>query len=145
MNLPPYLLTPLPTLLGLHPGAMGRLVNPPDGFVDRLKPLPDGVEFLATAKTGFDVTFFFTRSKVELLEKLPALSQSMAVTGAIWVFAPLIGDEPHLPSEDFIRRAALDLGLVDNKRCALDEVWSGLRLVWKPRLRADKPERRAEA
>ncbi|MFZ5467859.1 MAG: DUF3052 domain-containing protein [Myxococcota bacterium] len=139
----PYLLSPLPAMLGIRAGSKVSLLNPPPGFVQRLNPLPEGVEFLVTASTGLDVILFFTGDKVELLERLPALSRAMAVTGSIWVIwpRPKLGTQPrHTLSEDFIRLAALEMGLVDNKICVLDETWTGLRLVWRPRgPRPEKP------
>ena len=66
-----------------------------------------------------------------------------AVTGGIWVCYPIGGDRPTGIDEEFIRHAALDIGLVDDKRAHLDALWSGLRLVWKPKPRLDKPRRKA--
>lgn len=144
------LLAPLPSMLGIRTGSKVCIINPPKGFVQRLNPLPEGVEFMITARTGLDVILFFTENKYELVEKLPALSRAMAVHGGIWVCWPERTPEPkrHAPSEDFIRLAALEIGLVDDKHCALDELWSGLRLVWRPgRLRPERPapQKRAPA
>src|SRR5262249_33291125 len=71
--------------------------------------------------------------------RLPALSRAMAVTGGIWICWQRA---PARLSEDFIRQAALEIGLIDDKRCEIDEAWSGLRLIWKPRGRAEKPRQR---
>jgi hypothetical protein len=141
----PYLLAPLPSMLGIRPGSKVSLINPPKGFVQRLNPLPDGVEFVVTARTGLDVILFFPQDKLDLVQRLPALSRAMALTGGIWACwskADPAGAQRGL-SEDFIRLAALEIGLVDNKRCTLDESWSGLRLVWRPRgPRPEKPTQR---
>jgi hypothetical protein len=138
----------LATTLGIKAGAKVSIHNPPPGFVARLNPLPEGVEFLVTATTGLDVILFFASQPKELVEKLPALARAMAQTGGIWVCwpAPKEGKEglPGLLSEDFVRQVALDLGLVDNKIAVLDEVWTGLRLVRPQRPRLDKPERRTD-
>jgi hypothetical protein len=137
----PFALVPLSTMLGIRPGAKVSVLNPPSGFVTRLNPLPEGVEFMLTSPTGLDVILFFTRDKVELVEKLPALSRAMAVNGSIWVCFP--AEQVHGLSEDFVRLAGLDIGLVDNKHLLLDQQWSGLRLVWRPRNpRPDKPRER---
>ena len=127
------------TLLGIRSGSKVSLLNPPGGFAQRLNPLPDGVEFLITAQTGLDVILFFTDDKIELVERLPALSRALAVTGGIWVCWSKKESERGALSEDFIRLAALDIGLVDNKKGAFDERWNGLRLVWRPR--GPRPER----
>jgi hypothetical protein len=137
----PYLLAPLPSLLGIRPGMHVSVINPPDGFLDVLHPLPDGAELLDSARTGLDVTVFFTSKKVELVEKLPGLARGMAVTGTIWVCFPHATLGPTIPTEDFVRLAALEIGLSDNKLLLLDPAWSGLRLVWKPRAaRPEKPQ-----
>ena len=137
----PYLLAPLPSLLGIRPGMRVSVLNPPDGFFEALKPMPDGAELLDSARTGLDVTIFFTSKKVELVEKLPSLARGMAVTGTIWVCFPHALEGPTIPTEDFVRLAALEIGLNDNKLLLLDPAWSGLRLVWRPRAaRPEKPQ-----
>jgi len=138
----PYLLAPLPSLLGIRPGMRVSVLNPPEGFLEKLQPLPDGVSLLDHAKTGLDVTIFFTAKKLELVEKLPALAHGMSVMGSIWICFPT-GEHAGAPTEDFVRLAALEVGLVDNKRLPLDPEWNALRLVWRPRPRLDKPEARA--
>ncbi|MBX7115384.1 MAG: DUF3052 domain-containing protein [Myxococcaceae bacterium] len=117
------------------------LINPPEGFVELLSPLPAGCEWLPSAKTGLDITLFFASRKVELVEKLPSLAQGMAVTGSIWVCYVPGAENPAVPTEEFIRLAALEMGLVDNKRAILTSKWAGLRLVWRPRTpRLEKPQ-----
>ena len=141
----PYALASLPAMLGIKPGSKVSVINPPRGFVQRLNPLPEGVEFLITAQTGLDVILFFTQDSHELVQRLPALSRAMALTGGIWVCWPSGEGIKTSLSEDFIRQAALDIGLVDNKICLIDSTWTGLRLVRRPRGRLDKPESRTRA
>lgn len=137
----PFLLAPLPSMLGIRPGMRVSLLNAPESFLKKLEPLPQGVELLDSARTGLDVTVYFAQKKVELVERLPKLAQGMAVTGCIWVCFPHASELPTAPSEDFIRLAALEIGLHDNKRLLLDPEWTGLRLVWKPRSpRVEKPQ-----
>lgn len=136
----PYALTPLPVLLGIKTGTKVSIINPPPGFVQKLNPLPQGVEFLITARTGLDVILFFTQDASELVERLPALSRAMTVNGGIWVCWPKDAQKPL--SEEFVRHAGLDIGMADDKICTFDERWTGLRLVWKQRLRPEKPEKR---
>jgi hypothetical protein len=123
--------------LGIKTGSKVSVINPPPGFVSKLNPLPDGVEFLITAVTGLDVILFFTRDPTELVARLPALSRAMAVRGGIWVCWPE-GEERCRVSEDFVRLTALDIGLIDDKHWNLDGTWKGLRLVWKPP--SERPE-----
>jgi hypothetical protein len=132
-------------MLGIKSGSKVSVINPPRGFVQRLNPLPEGVEFLITAQTGLDVILFFTQDAHELVQRLPALSRAMALTGGIWVCWPSGEGIKTSLSEDFIRQAALDIGLVDNKICIIDSTWTGLRLVRRPRGRLDKPENRKRA
>lgn len=130
--------------LGIKTGSKVSVINPPPGFVGKLNPLPDGVEFLITAVTGIDVILFFTRDPQEVVARLPALSRAMSVRGGIWVCWPH-GEEGCSLSEEFIRLAALDIGLVDDKHWNLDALWRGLRLVWKPRERLEPPKKKKGA
>lgn len=131
----------LPTMLGIRPGMCVSLLNVPADLKPRLLEMPEGVALTDTAKTGIDCTLFFTMKKLELVEKLPQLARGMSVMGSIWVCFPTVADSPHAPSEDFIRLAALELGLTDNKKLLLDPMWTGLRLVWRPRApRIEKPQ-----
>jgi hypothetical protein len=140
----PLLFAPLPSMLGIRPGMTVSVLNAPESFLRKLQPLPDGVSLLDNAKTGLDVTVFFALKKVELVEKLPKLAQGMAVTGSIWICFPHTSESATSPSEDFIRLAALEVGLHDNKKLLLDPEWTGLRLVWKPRTpRLEKPQLQA--
>jgi hypothetical protein len=141
----PYALASLPAMLGIRPGYKVSVINPPRGFVQKLNPLPDGVEFLITAQSGLDVILFFTTEAHELVQRLPALTRAMAVTGGIWVCWPSGEGIKTSLSEDFVRHAALDIGLVDNKICTIDATWTGLRLVRRPRGRPEKPEPRKRA
>lgn len=84
----PYALASLPAMLGIRAGSKVSVINPPRGFVQKLNPLPDGVEFLITAVTGLDVILFFTEDPQELVQRLPALARAMALTGGIWVCWP---------------------------------------------------------
>ncbi|HLL53422.1 MAG TPA: DUF3052 family protein [Myxococcaceae bacterium] len=139
------IIAPLCAMLGIRSGSKVSIINPPRGFMQQLNPLPDGVEFLITAQTGLDVILFFTQNRYELVERLPPLSRAMAVTGGIWVCWPNEGAAKGGVDEDFVRHAALDIGLVDNKIGGVGEGWTGLRLVWRPKGRLEKPERRKKA
>ena len=140
----PYLLGPLTSLLGIRPGMNVHVVSPPEGFMEKLLPLPDGAALVATSKTGIDLTILFAERKIDVVEKLKTLSHGMALTGAIWVVYPTTSDAAQAPTEEFIRLAAMELGLTDTKRLMLGPAWSALRLQWRPRApRLEVP--RAEA
>jgi hypothetical protein len=131
----------LARLLGIRSGSKVSVINPPAGFVQELNPLPEGVEFLLTAKTGLDVILFFVKDAYELVGKLPELARAMAVNGGIWVCLSPAAKPPL--SEPFVRQAGLEFGLVDDRKCPLGNGWTGLRLVWKQRPRVEKPERKS--
>lgn len=123
-------------VLGIRAGSRVSVVNPPPGFVVRLNPLPDGVEFLVTAQTGLDVVLFFARTAGELLTRLPALTWSIVLPGRIWV-----AWEAGMSAldEDMVRQAGLDLGLVDDKRASVGDGWVALRLKRESRARPSRP------
>ena len=140
-----YTLTPLCVALGIRTGSKVSIINPPPSFVTRLNPLPDGVEFLVTAQSGLDVILFFPTDATELVDRLPALARAMAVTGGIWVIFPKDLSPKNKLSEDFVRHVALDIGLVDNKLWSVTDTLAGLRLVWRPKGRLEKPEHKKKA
>lgn len=124
--------TPLPSKLGIKPGTTLALVNPPDGFDDTLGALPDDVRVSASARRGADVVVFFTRRRAELEKRIGALERAVFPDGALWVAWPKrASGVPTDITEDTLRDVALPRGLVDNKVCAIDDTWSGLRLVWR--------------
>jgi hypothetical protein len=81
-------------------------------------------------KTSLDVLVAFVRSRAELERRLPALRRRMAPAAGLWIAWPKKSSGVRTDmTEDVVRDVALPTGLVDNKVCALDETWSGLRLV----------------
>ncbi len=140
----PLLIAQLSSLLGIRPGMNVSVLNPPAGFLEALLPLPEGACLLDDSRLGLDVVIFFTQKKTELVEKLPQLARKLSVTGALWVAYPETGDTVHHPTEEFVRLAALEMGLTDTKKLVLDPAWSALRL--QTRARPPRPEiKRAEA
>jgi hypothetical protein len=145
--------TPLPRKLGIKPGARVGLAGAPDGFGALLEPLPDGARVEAGAPAAaaagavlpgavlpgigpFDVIVFFTVEQAELAGRLSELRARMAPAAGLWIAWPKRASRvPTDMTEDVIREIALPTGLVDNKVCAIDQVWSGLRLVIRRELR----------
>lgn len=157
--------TPLPRKLGIKPGARIGLAGAPAGFAALLGPLPDGARIETGAPpdgpgsadtvlndtalndtvltdtvlpgTGpFDVIVFFTVQQAELAGRLSGLRARMAPAAGLWIAWPKRASRvPTDMTEDVIREIALPTGLVDNKVCAIDAVWSGLRLVIRRELR----------
>ena len=118
--------------LGIKAGMFVMLVDAPDGFVDLLGDLPEGVAVSAgeTPTAPVDIVHIFTNSMDGLFRSLDAGRRSIKQDGAIWVsWYKKAAKLPTEITEDTIREAALPLGLVDVKVCAVDEKWSGLKLV----------------
>ncbi len=123
--------TPLPRKLGIKPGHRVLALGAPDGFADgTLGELPDGVALRTTARGTADVIVSFHVRHAELARRMPRLRELMEPAAGLWIAWPKrsSGVETDL-TEDLVRELALANRLVDNKVCAIDETWSGLRLV----------------
>jgi hypothetical protein len=130
--------TPLPTKLGIKAGHRVALVGAPADFEVTLGALPGGVALRKQLRGPLDVLVYFTRDAADLASKVERLGAAIEVDGALWVAWPKRASKvPTDITENVVRDLALPLGLVDNKVAALDETWSGLRLVWRRELRAD--------
>jgi hypothetical protein len=128
--------TPLAKKLGIQPGARLLRVNAPKGLDELLAPLPEGVRPVRGRTGGVNVILFFTDKAVELARRFPELAGQLDPAGGLWVGWPKkASGVPTDITEDTLREVALPLGLVDNKVCAVDETWSGLRVVWRKELR----------
>ena len=128
--------TPLAKKLGFKPGARVCLLRAPAGYRKMLEPLPDGVKFGAKIDAAIDVVHVFTMSKGELAKTLAACRKTLSPDAAVWVSWPKKASKvPTDITEDVIRALALPMGFVDVKVCAVDETWSGLKLVVRKNLR----------
>lgn len=122
--------TPLAKKLGIKTGNRVWPKGAPPGYKKLITPLPDDVEFLAKAGKDLDLIHYFTRSRRDLAAALPGLMERIRRDGMIWVSWPKQAAKLDTDvTEDVIRKVALPLGLVDVKVCAVDETWSGLKLV----------------
>ena len=129
--------TPLVKKLGIKPGATIGLIGAPDDFDHTLGELPDGVAVRRRLRGPLDVIVAFYVDRAALERRLPALRDALAPPGGLWVAWPKrASGVPTDVSETVIRELGLAAGLVDNKVCAIDAVWSGLRLVYRLR---DRP------
>ncbi len=135
--------TSLPQKLGIKPGHRIALINASGEFVaETLTPLPSDVE-MATAPRGrgcFDVILFFAPDKATLSKRFATLARRIVPNGGLWVAWPkkASGVSTDL-GEAEVRAIGLAAGLVDNKVCAIDETWSGLRFVTRLK---DRPARK---
>jgi hypothetical protein len=128
--------TPLARKLGYKPGFRVFLDNPPAGYRKALDPLPEGIQFLRTLEGDLDLVHLFTDSAAALAAKLKRCVQKIKSNGAIWVSWPKKASKvPTDITEDTIR-AVMGATLVDVKVCAIDEIWSGLKLVIRVENRA---------
>lgn len=128
--------TPLAKKLGITEGARVALLAAPTDFIDLLEPIPLGVAFRTDLRGSSDVVVCFVTSRAVLIRRVRALGRAVFPDGAAWVAWPKRASEvPTDMTEDVVREVALPLGLVDNKVAAIDETWSGLRIVWRRELR----------
>jgi hypothetical protein len=121
--------TPLVDKLGIKPGARVVILGAPPDFC---LELPDGATSGTRLSGHADVVLFFTTQRARLERRLDGLGRAIAPAGAVWVAWPkraagVVTDM----TENVVRDIALPRGLVDTKVCAVDEVWSGLKLVWR--------------
>jgi len=129
--------TPLVRKLGIKAAARVGLIGAPDGFDETLGELPADVSVRRRARGPLDVIVAFFDRRSELERRLDGLSEALDPAGGLWIAWPkrASGLATDL-NENVVRELGLAAGLVDNKVCAIDETWSGLRLVYRLR---DRP------
>jgi hypothetical protein len=124
--------TPLVRKLGIEKGDVVALVNEPPTFRTDLDPIPDLVTFRTSLRGSPDVAVMFFTRRRELENRLPLAARAIFPDGAVWVaWHKKSSKVPTDITEDTVREVALPMGLVDNKVAAIDDVWSGLRVVWR--------------
>lgn len=124
--------TPLVTKLGIKEGHVVALLDPPEGFETTLGSLPLGVQLTVglSAAQPLDVIVAFFKKRSSFEKRLAAVRRRMAPAAGFWIAWPKKASKvPTDMNEHVVREVALPTGLVDNKVCAIDETWSGLRLV----------------
>jgi hypothetical protein len=118
--------------LGIKPNSSVSIIHAPAGFDDTLGPLPQGV--ITSAKPARDSDFihaFFVESKT-LDNEFPNLKKAIKPGGMLWISWPKKASKMTIDlSEDAVRKIGLKYGLVDVKVCAVDEVWSGLKFMYR--------------
>jgi hypothetical protein len=119
-----YSKTPLPRKLGIKPGHRVMLLNAPDGFA------LEGVDPVRTARGLADVILSFHTERRDLEKRMPVLRRRMEQNAALWISWPkMASKKPTDLTEDVVREIALANRLVDVKVAAVDDIWSGLKLV----------------
>ena len=124
--------TPLAKKLGVKPGHTMAILDEPAGFREWLAPLPDDVRLRKTIGRAPDIVVVFSTRRDQLERRVEEAAAAIFPDGSIWVGWPkkssgVVTDI----TEDVVREVALPLGLVDTKVCAISDVWSGLRVVWR--------------
>ena len=126
---------PLWQKLGLKEGQRLFVIDPPEHLPQLLAGAPDGVVRLARL-AEFDIALLFVTSRVALAAALARALPKLAQGGMIWIAWPKMASGVATDvTEDTVRDAALPMGIVDVKVCAIDATWSGLKLL---RRRANK-------
>jgi hypothetical protein len=135
--------TPLARKLGIKEGSALFLLGAPENYLKLVAPLPEGVRFLPRIAGHTDIVHIFATRKAELAGALRASLKKLGQDSTIWVSWPNKSSKVATDiTEDTIRQIALPMGLVDIKVCAVDDVWSGLKLVVRRNQRASVGKRR---
>ncbi len=128
--------TPLYKKLGIKPGHRVYVFNPPADYLDLIAPASESITLLKRMGKNLDMIHFFSKSRSQLSGKIQTCMQRIHQNGMIWISWPKKASRvPTDITEDVIREIILPLGLVDVKVCAVDQVWSGLKLVIRKELR----------
>ena len=131
--------TPLPQKLGIKPGLTVVTINAPSNYRRLLGKPASKIKFSDRVSDGSDFVHFFSMHRSELEKRLPILRAKIANTGTVWVSWPKKSSGIATDvTEDVIREIALPLGFVDIKVCAVDEIWSGLKLMIRRENRKSK-------
>ncbi|MEM8933253.1 MAG: DUF3052 domain-containing protein [Acidobacteriota bacterium] len=131
-----YSSTPLAKKIGYKEGFEAFVVGAPEGYRQALDPLPPAVRFNTSFDQSTDLVHHFTKDRAELEAALRTYRRRLDPQSMIWISWPKKASKvPTDVTEDVIRAVALPLGFVDIKVCAVDAVWSGLKLVVRKELR----------
>ncbi|MCY3800552.1 MAG: DUF3052 domain-containing protein [Chloroflexi bacterium] len=129
--------TPLPKKLGIKESCRLALAYPPDDIEEILGELPDGVEMCSTNSDSLDIIVFFTKEKKLLEDHFGNLARRLQPAGSLWIAWPKRSSRVETDlTENVVREVGLGEGLVDTKVCAISNIWSGLRFVYRL---ADRP------
>lgn len=122
--------TPLAKKLGIKDGFKIRLVNQPDYYFDLFTDFPENIDLLNDRETRKNFIHYFIKQTSDLQRDIIPLRDEIEINGMIWISWPKKASKVETDvTEDIIRNLALTNGLVDIKVCAVDEIWSGLKLV----------------
>ena len=125
--------TPLTKKLGLKPGLAIRVMAAPDGYWEWVSPLPEGIKAISRAKReSADFIHLFVKERKKFEKEFLKLKGALKKDGMFWVSWPKKSSKVASDlDENLIRNYGLANGLVDVKVCAIDEVWSGLKFMYR--------------
>ncbi len=122
--------TPLAKKLGIKPGFTVKLINEPKYYLELFLDFPRNTKFIKNATTKINFIHFFPSNAKELNNKISALKNQLQPDGMLWISRYKKSSKKGTDiTEDIIRNLAPKNGLVDIKVCAVDELWSALKLV----------------
>jgi hypothetical protein len=131
--------TPLAKKLGIKPGSNVFVAGAPMAYEQLLEPMPEDVHVQSAIDPSTDIVHLFSTSRAELADALKRSLRHLRPDAALWVSWPKKASKvPTDITEDTIRDLAFPLGLVDIKVCAVDDTWSGLKLVLRKEHRPGK-------
>jgi hypothetical protein len=134
-----YSETPLAKKLGIKENSQIALVGAPKDFHLELGSLPDGAAIVPQTRKPLDLILLFVTRKTNLLKQFSSLAQRLPAAGMIWVAWPKkASGVPTDLNFDVVQKHGLGVGLVDTKICAVNEVWSGLKFVYRLKDRATR-------
>jgi len=131
-----YSVSPLATKLGIKIGTKIRPINAPEGYLTLVEPLPPGTKVVGRLSGDTDIVHIFSSRRAEIAKALKAYREKLKPTAVVWVSWPKKAAKLQADiTEDIVREIALPLGFVDIKVCAVTDIWSGLKLEVRQKLR----------
>jgi hypothetical protein len=124
--------TPLVRKLGIKADCRLLLVHEPDDFLPRLVPMPENVDMAPAKNESVDVAVLFVKEASVLRKEFPKLKKRLLPAGGLWIAYPKKASK--VPTDvifEVVQGLGLELGLVDNKVCSIDDTWTGLRFVYR--------------
>jgi hypothetical protein len=130
---------PLAVKLGIADGMVVGVLDAPASFDPHaVDGMPEGATVRTQARGQLDVIMSFHVRRAQMEARIPVLLRALEVDGGLWFCWPKKASGVTTDiTEDTVREVCLPLGLVDNKVCAVDDIWSALRVVWRRELRAE--------
>lgn len=128
--------TPLVKKLGIKDGHRVAIIDAPATYRTLLDPLPPDVTFTVKADAKTNIAHVFCTQRAKMAAHLKELRKKLASDAVVWISWPKKTAKVETDiTEDTIREVALPMGWVDIKVCAVDDVWSGLKLMVRKELR----------